>query len=58
MADTKEECLFNFKFFVKEVDYIDTLSTTRDVSNPLIVGVRLLDFPTVLIYPELISNDR
>lgn len=58
MADTKEEYVFNIKFFVKEVDYIDTLSTIGDVSNPLIVGVRLLDFPTVLIYPELISNYR
>ena len=50
MADVEE---FNFKFFVKEVEY------GRDIRKgeySSAIGIKLLDFPTVFISSET-TND-
>ena len=41
------EQLFDFQFFVKEAHCNDLQSST-----PLAVGIRFLDFPSILIYSK------
>ncbi|XP_061766645.1 microtubule-associated protein 10 [Nerophis ophidion] len=48
----KQETLFSFELLV---EYI---RIERTVSDALAVGIRLLDFPTLLIYPPELRNER
>ena len=51
------ELMFNFQFFVKELEYRDG---TNGVGCVPAVGITFLDFPSVVIFPQDSneSNDR
>ncbi|XP_037128321.1 microtubule-associated protein 10 [Syngnathus acus] len=50
----KRETLFSFELLV---EYI-RINSEKEISDKLAVGIRLLDFPTLLIYPPELRGDN
>ncbi|KAM9810212.1 microtubule-associated protein 10 [Syngnathus typhle] len=50
----KRETLFSFELLV---EYI-RINSEKEISDQLAVGIRLLDFPTLLIYPPELRGDN